>query len=224
MKDAMKKLSLPACGLAVAGALATGLALAAAPTNPYALTFKTPSVAAGAKLAATCASCHGATGVSKNSSVPSLAAQQVPYLRDQMVNFRAKMRPSAVMQPIAAGLSDQNIVDLAAYFNAQKPGPAWKADAAARKRGQVLFTAGDPKRNVIACAMCHGADGRGLASRGIASVTNLPPAYAYAVLKEFHDAPSFGGVVTAETMRVAVKPLTNADLKDLAAYMSSMKP
>lgn len=204
--------------------LAASMSLAATPAkNPYALTFTTPSVAAGQKLAQSCAGCHGATGVSTTTTIPSLAGQTQPYLRAQLVNFRAKLRPSQVMQPIAAKLSDQQIVNLAAYFNAQKPGPAWKADAAARKRGEALFTKGDPKQNVIACAVCHGADGRGLASHEIASVTNLPPQYAYAVLKEFHDAPSFGGVVAAETMRIAVKPLTDANLKDLAAYLSSMK-
>lgn len=204
--------------------LAASVTLAATPAkDPYALTFTTPSVTAGQKLAQTCASCHGATGISKATNIPSLAGQTQPYLRAQLVNFRAKLRPSQVMQPIAAQLSDQQIVDLAAYFNAQKLGTAWKADAAARKRGEVLYTKGDPKQNVIACAVCHGADGRGLASHEIASVTNLPPQYAYAVLKEFHDAPSFGGVVTAETMRIAVKPLTDANMRDLAAYLSSMK-
>ena len=86
-----------------------------------------------------------------------------------------------------------------------------------------LFTAGDAGRNVIACTICHGADGRGLSESGIASVTNLAPKYAVEVLKEFRDTPSFGGLIHPESMRIAVKPLTDADLTDVAAYLASMK-
>ncbi|MHA0035803.1 c-type cytochrome [Deinococcus sp. PESE-13] len=195
----------------------------AAPKNPLALQFKTPSAARGATIAGTCAGCHGKTGVSVQADIPSLAGQIPNYTQFQLAAFRAKLRPSNVMQQVASKLSDQDIADLSAYYAAQAVGPAWKAEPAARARGQKLFTAGDPARNVIACAVCHGSNGRGLNANHIASVTNLPPEYALAVLKEFHEAPTFGGIVPPETMRIAVKPLTDKDLKDVATYISSMK-
>lgn len=195
----------------------------AAPKNPLALSFKTPSAVRGASLAGSCAGCHGKTGVSTKADIPSLAGQIPNYTQFQLAAFRAKLRPSNVMHQVASKLSDQDIADLSAYYAAQAVGPAWKAEPAARARGQKLFVAGDPARNVIACAVCHGANGRGLNANHIASVTNLPPQYALAVLKEFHEAPSFGGIVPPETMRIALKPLTDRDLKDVATYISSMK-
>lgn len=192
--------------------------------NPLALKYNTPDAKKGEALSARCAQCHGAGGVSSKPGIPGLAGQIPDYLHLQLAAFRAKLRPSDIMQGMASGLSDQDIADLTAYFTAQKPGPAWKADEAARAKGEKLFKAGDAGRNAIACQICHGADGRGIAANGVASITNLSPKYAVAVLHEFRDAPGFGGIVHPEAMRIALKPLSDADLNDLAAYISSMKP
>ena len=192
--------------------------------NPLQLSFSTPNPARGEQLSATCQGCHGAGGVSANPATPRLAGQHAAYTRFQLAAFRAKLRPSPVMQGVAARLKDQDIADLAAYFAARPVGAAWKTeDAALRARGQVLFQGGDAGRNVIACAVCHGEDGRGEERLGVASVTNQSPEYALHVLHEFKDAPSFGGIVYPEAMRIALQPLTDADLKAVAAYISSMK-
>ena len=95
---------------------------------------------------------------------------------------------------------------------------------ALRAKGEKLFNSGDAARNIIACAVCHGGNGRGLDAHGIASVTNLAPKYAGTVLYEFRDTPSFGGLTHPEAMRIALKPLNDRDLKDVAAYLSSMRP
>ena len=194
--------------------------------NPLALKFAAPSASRGQTLyVGKCQSCHGAQGVSTRASTPGLAGQITPYLHLQLAAFRAKLRPSpsGVMHSVAAPLTDQNIADLSAYLSALTPGPAWKAEAAARGRGEKLYMAGDAARNVIACQVCHGADGRGVSANHVASITNLAPEYAVEVMHEFRDAPSFGGIVAPEAMRIALKPLTDGDLKDLAAYISSMK-
>lgn len=202
----------------------TNQADAASPAakNPLTLKFNTPSAARGAQLSAGCAGCHGAKGQSTNPQTPGLAGQIPSYLQLQLTVFRAKLRPSAVMQSAAAKLSDQDIVDLTAYYAAQTPGPAWKADPAARARGAKLYTAGDTARNVIACQICHGASGRGVASNGVASITNLSPGYALSIMHEFHSAAKFS-VIEPDAMRIALKPLTDSDLTDVVAYISSMK-
>ena len=192
--------------------------------NPLALNFAAPNAARGGPLSASCAGCHGAGGVSTNPKIPSLAGQITPYLHLQLAAFRAKLRPSPVMQGVAAHLSDQDIADLAAYYTAQPVGAAWKAEAEARARGEKLFMSGDAGRGVIACQVCHGENGRGVSDNHVASVTNLSPDYAVEVMHEFRDTPSFGGLVAPEAMRIALKPLSDTDLKDVAAYISSMKP
>lgn len=192
--------------------------------DPLALTFGAPDAARGAELSQGCAGCHGARGVSTKSDIPGLAGQIPRYTQFQLAAFRAKLRPSEVMQRVASRLSDQDIADLSAYFAAQPVGPAWKVTSAvSREAGQKLFMQGDPARNLIACQICHGENGRGLNANGIASVTNLSPGYAVEVLHEFRDAPGFGGLIEPEAMRIAVHPLTDADIVDLAAYLSSMK-
>src|SRR3712207_1690043 len=84
----------------------------------------------GADLAAACAACHGDHGNSKTENIPSLAGHPAPYLSIQLILFREQQRQNEVMTPLAKGLSDEDIENLAAYFAEQKrtltstpPGP-----------------------------------------------------------------------------------------------------
>lgn len=75
--------------------------------------------AAGKEKAATCAACHGETGVSNAPNWPNLAGQHRDYLEQAITRYREKARQDPVMQGQAAALSDQDVRDLAAYFAAQ---------------------------------------------------------------------------------------------------------
>lgn len=79
--------------------------------------------ARGAVLAAACAACHGRDGVSVEPAIPNLAAQKQTYVVDQLEAFRAGERSNALMNAIAAALSDADIAHLAAHF-ASLPGAA----------------------------------------------------------------------------------------------------
>src|SRR5262249_15925760 len=75
-----------------------------------------------------CAACHGADGNSPTSANPKLAGQIPEYLQKQLGNFKSvggkkAERESPVMGGMAAGLSDGDIRDVAAYFSAQTPKP-----------------------------------------------------------------------------------------------------
>ena len=72
--------------------------------------------AAGKSRAAACAACHGANGISANGLWPNLAGQKEQYLVAQMKAFRDGDRKNAMMSPMAAGLSDDDIANLAAYY------------------------------------------------------------------------------------------------------------
>ena len=74
-------------------------------------------IEAGRKASATCAACHGAVGISPNTAWPNLANQQLAYLVKQMKAFRDGERKDPWMSPMAKPLSDQNIADLAAFYN-----------------------------------------------------------------------------------------------------------
>lgn len=72
--------------------------------------------AAGKSKAATCGACHGMNGISPNDMWPNLAGQKEGYLVAQMKAFRDGQRANPMMAPMAAGLSDADIADLAAYY------------------------------------------------------------------------------------------------------------
>ena len=72
--------------------------------------------AAGKTKAASCAACHGPAGVSASPLWPNLAGQKDQYLVKQMKAFRDGQRQDPLMAPMAAGLSDEDIEDLAAYY------------------------------------------------------------------------------------------------------------
>jgi cytochrome c553 len=80
-----------------------------------------PDLHAGAELAATCAACHGAEGVSTGDQYPNLAAQKSTYLAAQLRAFRSGDRQNPLMNAVAADLTDSDIGNLAGHF-ASLPG------------------------------------------------------------------------------------------------------
>ncbi len=76
----------------------------------------TPDIAAGKKLAATCAACHGPAGVSAIATFPNLACQKQPYLMGALTDFQSGKRANPVMGGITKGMSAADIQNVAAYF------------------------------------------------------------------------------------------------------------
>lgn len=76
---------------------------------------------AGKAVAGVCVACHGPAGISGNPEWPNLAGQKGPYLALQLRAFRDGGRQHPLMSPIAKGLSDADIDNLAAYFSGLKP-------------------------------------------------------------------------------------------------------
>nr|WP_298411369.1 c-type cytochrome [uncultured Halomonas sp.] len=78
----------------------------------------------GADKIATCVACHGQDGMGTSPMYPNLAGQNDTYLENSLKAYRAGEREggmSSVMTPMAAGLSDEDIVDLAEYYSQQTP-------------------------------------------------------------------------------------------------------
>lgn len=77
-------------------------------------------IAAGKTKSALCQSCHGATGnETLNGTYPRLAGQYENYLVHVLKAYRSGERKNPVMAGFAAGLSDQDIDNLAAFFSSQ---------------------------------------------------------------------------------------------------------
>lgn len=74
-------------------------------------------VEAGKAKAVLCAACHGPEGISMTDIWPNLAGQKEGYLKKQIKAFRDGDRIDPSMQPMVANLSDEDIDNLAAFYN-----------------------------------------------------------------------------------------------------------
>jgi cytochrome c553 len=74
-----------------------------------------------AKVAAVCAACHGAAGVSVSEGIPNLAAQRAGYLEAQLKALKEGTRKNPIMNAMAAQLTPDEMANVAAYF-ASLPG------------------------------------------------------------------------------------------------------
>jgi len=170
-----------AAGLAPQGAPAP---LAAAPSIPSDVVWTAQTQRAvvsgnagrGASLAATCAGCHGANGISPSDPFPNLAGQPSDAVFKELDDFHSGKRMSPIMQGLAAPLTEQQMADLAAHF-ASSPAPHALASVPPR-----LVTVGDPARGLPPCAACHGPMGRKLGAPGLAGQKAL---YLQAQLEAF---------------------------------------
>lgn len=116
---------------------------------------------AGKGKAAICAGCHGVDGNSTNPQWPKLAGQNEKYLVNQLMLFKSNTRKNAIMNAQAAGLSEQDMRDLAAYFSGLETSPAAAASEQQAKKGMKIYMGGNLETGVIACTACHSPDGKG---------------------------------------------------------------
>ncbi len=101
---------------------------------------------AGRKVAGMCRTCHGLDGIAQIPIAPNIGGEPAAYLAEQLQAFRSGARQQEMMSVVAAGLSDQQVADVAAWYAAQTVAavpPAGFDSAAAPE----------------VCSGCHGADG-----------------------------------------------------------------
>jgi len=77
-------------------------------------------IKAGETKAQACVGCHGAQGKSLVPTFPKLAGQHAVYLESALRDFKSGERKNPMMSPFAAGLSETDMADIAAYFETQK--------------------------------------------------------------------------------------------------------
>lgn len=75
----------------------------------------------GKAKSTSCVACHGSDGISQIPMYPNLAGQKEQYLVSSLKAFRDGTRKNPVMSPMAAGLTDEDIANLAAYYSSLKP-------------------------------------------------------------------------------------------------------
>lgn len=77
-------------------------------------------VDAGKAKSGMCAACHGADGISFAPMYPNLKGQKAAYLEKQLKAFKDGSRKDPTMSPMAMPLSDDDIVNISAFYAEMK--------------------------------------------------------------------------------------------------------
>ena len=186
------------------------------------------TVQGGTAKAAVCFSCHGPNGNSQNPVWPRLAGQNAVYIAEQLHLFKDGIRKNPVMQPMAAGLSDQDIDNLAVFFTAQTP-VGLEGDPSYWKAGRALYLHGDDSHGIPACAACHGPVGRGNPAAGYPALEAQQSVYVVSQLQSYANGTRYSGSnATSATPNSIImfdiaKNLTPEQMRDVASYVQGLR-
>jgi len=174
---------------------------------------------AGKGKAAICAACHGMDGNSPSDMFPKLAGQGEAYLVKQLNEFKSGVRSNAVMAPMVAALSEQDMADLAAYYAGQNTAPAATSEDLVAA-GQAVYRAGNKESGVPACMACHGPTGAGVPSAKWPALSGQHAAYIEAQLKLF--AAGTRSNDPNNMMRDIAGKMTADEMKAVASYVAGL--
>ena len=198
----------------------TGLALTA--TQVQADSLVDGSIEDGKAKSLTCTACHGPEGNSVTPMWPNIAGQNAPYLLAQLKSFKEGSRTDPLMTAQAMILSDQDMADLAVYFESLPAAAQSVKDASTVSRGETLYRGGDTENGVAACLACHGPTGRG---NPAAKYPALQGQHADYTAKQLNDYASGARVSDGNTriMRDIAERLSKEDIAALSSYVQGLK-
>lgn len=180
------------------------------------------SAEAGKNKAITCAACHGAAGISANPLWPNIAGQAAPYLVTQLQAFKDGTRQNPLMTSQAMMLSEQDMADLAVYFESL-PAPAQAvADPDLVGKGEALYRGGEVTKQVAACIACHGPAGTGNPAAGYPALKGQHADYTAKQLRDYASGERVSDGKTRMMREIAGK-LSEDEIVALASYVQGLK-
>jgi cytochrome c553 len=162
------------------------------------------NAARGKQLAYTCLGCHGSANYENAYPmyrVPKLWGQHQDYIVSALQGYRSGDRAHATMHAQASSMSDQDMLDIAAFLASPPAAPP-------------AAPVGTPPATAQVCVACHGNDGVGIASM-YPSLAGQYDDYIRRALNEYRK----GGRKNAVMANFASQ-LKDADVAELAAYYS----
>jgi cytochrome c553 len=205
--------------------LVVSLVAALAATSAFAATPATAPASKGDPKAAesivnqVCAGCHAVDGNSTIPANPKLAGLNAEYINKQLTEFKSGARSNAIMSGMVASLSPQDMLNLAAYYSAQKPKSDTAKDQELALTGQKIFRGGVQGTGVPACASCHGPQGKGIPVQ-FPRLAGQHSDYTYAQLNAFRLGERSNDA--AKMMRSIAAKMTDADMKAVASYIQGL--
>lgn len=175
---------------------------------------------AGEQKIAMCIGCHGISGYKASFpevyQVPMISGQNAKYIVAALNAYKKDERKHPSMRGIAQSLSDQDMADVAAYYEA-----SGKADAPAAK-------AAEPSAEVsamlakAACMSCHGENFNRPIDPSYPKVGGQHADYLFVALKSYKTEGKSTWGRSNPIMASMAKQFSNAELKALAVYISTM--
>ncbi|QBM18936.1 cytochrome c4 [Marinobacter sp. JH2] len=179
--------------------------------------------AAGEQNAAVCAACHGqGGGKPMMASYPKLTGLGEKYLYTQLVDIKSGDRSIPEMTGLLTAMTDQDLKDLAAYFNRQElVVNQANADDELIAQGQAIFRGGNMASGVPACAGCHNPSGKGNEPAGYPALGGQNAEYLAKQLKAYRDGTR-ATTANAGIMGDVASKLTDAEIEAVANYVSGL--
>jgi cytochrome c553 len=177
-------------------------------------------VKAGEKKIAMCIGCHGIVGYQASfpeiHKVPMIAGQNAKYIASALTAYAKGDRKHPTMRSIAGSLSEQDIADIAAFYEQQAKKPA-VADTipAAPANVAELLTKG-------ACISCHGANFSKPIDPTYPKLAGQHADYLSVALKSYKTEKNANVGRNNAIMAGQVKQFSNAELKAIANYISTL--
>jgi cytochrome c553 len=178
---------------------------------------------AGAKKASMCIGCHGIPRYQASFpevyKVPLISGQNPKFLVAALAAYKKGDRKHPTMRAIASSLSDQDMADLAAFYehngSASVKAVADTADPAPPADVAALLTKG-------ACASCHGANFNKPIDGAYPKIAGQYNDYLYAALRAYgtEGNPKVGR--NNAVMGAQVKQFKRSELKAIADYLSTL--
>jgi cytochrome c553 len=177
---------------------------------------------AGKAKSTPCSACHGANGISLSPLWPNLAGQAAPYIVAQLKDFKDGSRVDPLMTPQAMNLSDEDMADLAVYFESLPPAAQAVADVERLDRAEALWRGGNAAEGVAACLACHGPTGKGNPAAAFPALAGQHAAYSAKQLREYAAGTRITDGKT-RIMRDIAERLSPEDIEALASYVQGLK-
>lgn len=187
--------------------------------------------AKGQALTAVCAACHGQDGNSPMAIYPKLAGLGEKYLLKQLQEIKSGVRPVVEMTGLLTNLSDQDLADIAAYFNSKTTqlsgskemkvlvNSGEEVDALAL--GTKLYRAGNKEAGIPACTGCHSPRGQGNSPAGYPRLSGQHSDYVIKQLKAFR-AGERTNDGEAKVMRSIAERMTDAEITAIANFVAGL--
>lgn len=184
----------------------------------FSLAHAEGNVAAGKEKSATCAGCHGEDGNSQTPIFPKFAGQHAAYIAKQLNDFKSQKRPNPTMNAISEMLSDEDIMDLSAYYASQQ---GTIENTPPNAQGAQLYQTGNPVTHVAACSGCHDPHGKGNPQAVIPALKGQYAAYLEKTLRDFKAGTRANDMNAM--MRTAAQKLSDDEITAVADFISGLK-